>query len=136
MTQEAHSSSGIIFRGPALGAGQPILSGGRYDGLTARYGRALPAVGFALSTKLLMIALERQGSSFSLPRLDWLIACGEDTVRAAAEKAGELRRAGQSAAFLYGEGEEAVRSRLRRGEAEGALLFTGAGVTVIKREEA
>lgn len=134
MAQEANYYSGVIFRGHARGAGQPILSGGRYDGLTARYGRPLPAVGFALSTKLLMIALERQGASFTLPRTDWLIACSQETAEAAAEKARELRSAGQSAAFLYGEGEESIRRRLARGEAERALVFTAGGVREVKGE--
>jgi ATP phosphoribosyltransferase regulatory subunit len=40
---------------PALGA--PIGGGGRYDDLLGRFGRALPAVGFALGVDRLHIAL-------------------------------------------------------------------------------
>jgi len=40
---------------PALGA--PIGGGGRYDDLLARFGRPLPAVGFALNVERLHIAL-------------------------------------------------------------------------------
>ena len=35
-------------RGYADGAGNAVLSGGRYDGLTAAFGRSAPATGFAV----------------------------------------------------------------------------------------
>ena len=40
---------------PALGA--PLGGGGRYDDLLGRFGRALPAVGFALNVERLHLAL-------------------------------------------------------------------------------
>jgi len=49
--------TGAVFEvyDPALGA--PIGRGGRYDGLLARFGRDLPAVGFAVGVDRLHIAL-------------------------------------------------------------------------------
>ncbi len=49
--------TGAVFEvyDPALGA--PIGGGGRYDDLLGRFGRALPAVGFALGVDRLHIAL-------------------------------------------------------------------------------
>jgi len=49
--------TGAVFQvyDPALGV--PIGSGGRYDDLLAKFGRPLPAVGFALSVERLHIAL-------------------------------------------------------------------------------
>ena len=67
MVHEANYYSGTIFRGMTADLGQPLLSGGRYDGLPARFGREMPATGFALSMKLLLIALERQGKTFNAP---------------------------------------------------------------------
>jgi ATP phosphoribosyltransferase regulatory subunit len=56
--------TGAVFEvyDPALGA--PIGGGGRYDELLGRFGRALPAVGFALGVERLHIALagEERGS--------------------------------------------------------------------------
>jgi ATP phosphoribosyltransferase regulatory subunit len=51
---------------PALGA--PIGGGGRYDELVGRYGRSLPAVGFALGVDRLHIALagEERGTGAML----------------------------------------------------------------------
>jgi ATP phosphoribosyltransferase regulatory subunit len=49
--------TGAVFEvyDPALGA--PIGGGGRYDDLLGRFGRSLPAVGFALGVERLHIAL-------------------------------------------------------------------------------
>jgi len=49
--------TGAVFEvyDPALGA--PIGGGGRYDDLLGRFGRSLPAVGFALGIDRLHIAL-------------------------------------------------------------------------------
>jgi ATP phosphoribosyltransferase regulatory subunit len=49
--------TGAVFEvyDPALGA--PIGGGGRYDELLGRFGRSLPAVGFALGVERLHIAL-------------------------------------------------------------------------------
>lgn len=60
--------TGAVFEvyDPALGT--PIGGGGRYDELLGRFGRPLPAVGFALELERLHIALagEERGSGASL----------------------------------------------------------------------
>ena len=38
----------MVFRGYAAGAGAPVLSGGRYDGLMEQFGRKAEATGFAV----------------------------------------------------------------------------------------
>ncbi len=40
--------SGMVFTGLAEGVGAAVLSGGRYDGLCAQFGKDLSAVGFAI----------------------------------------------------------------------------------------
>lgn len=40
--------SGIVLEAFAPGSGMPIAAGGRYDGLSERFGRPRPAVGFAI----------------------------------------------------------------------------------------
>ena len=54
--------TGAVFEvyDPALGA--PIGGGGRYDELLGRFGRPLPAVGFALGVDRLHMALDRRGA--------------------------------------------------------------------------
>lgn len=51
--------SGLIFQGFLSGFGRAVCSGGRYDGLTARYGFPAPATGFAFNLYNLLFALDR-----------------------------------------------------------------------------
>lgn len=41
--------TGVVFRGYIQGSGEPVLSGGRYDGLYSGFGSPMPATGFALN---------------------------------------------------------------------------------------
>jgi ATP phosphoribosyltransferase regulatory subunit len=65
--------TGAVFEvyDPALGA--PIGGGGRYDELLGRFGRKMPAVGFALGVDRLHIALagEERGTGALLERSHW-----------------------------------------------------------------
>ena len=49
--------TGVTFQALARGPGDAVASGGRYDGLCGRYGRDLPAVGFAIDVENLETAL-------------------------------------------------------------------------------
>ncbi|MBI3998613.1 MAG: ATP phosphoribosyltransferase regulatory subunit [Armatimonadetes bacterium] len=48
--------SGIVFESHAARTGRPLLGGGRYDGLLARFGRPAPATGFALGLERILEA--------------------------------------------------------------------------------
>jgi ATP phosphoribosyltransferase regulatory subunit len=52
--------TGITFAGYAPGAGSAVASGGRYDGLLARFGRPGPAIGFGVDLEYATQALERR----------------------------------------------------------------------------
>lgn len=56
--------TGLTFEGFVSGVGEALFSGGRYDGLTARYGLEAPATGFTCNLLSLMQALEMQGMVF------------------------------------------------------------------------
>jgi ATP phosphoribosyltransferase regulatory subunit len=58
MVQSNHYYTGIIFRGFVNGAGEAVLSGGRYDDLISDYGSAMPAVGFAIDVDLISSLLQ------------------------------------------------------------------------------
>lgn len=49
LVNQADYYTGIIFRGYTAGAGEPVLSGGRYDGLTKEFGEDRAATGFAIN---------------------------------------------------------------------------------------
>ncbi|MHC1721355.1 MAG: ATP phosphoribosyltransferase regulatory subunit [Clostridiaceae bacterium] len=55
--------TGIIFRAFTYGTGGYILSGGRYDDLIIKFGRDLPAVGFAIDVDSLITAMQNKGIS-------------------------------------------------------------------------
>ena len=53
--------SGIIFQGFVEHVGKPVLMGGRYDHLGARYDKHIPAIGFAAEVDILLQAVLQQG---------------------------------------------------------------------------
>jgi ATP phosphoribosyltransferase regulatory subunit len=53
--------TGAVFQVYDPAHGEPLGSGGRYDELLAQFGRALPAVGFALNLESLHVALAKEG---------------------------------------------------------------------------
>ncbi len=130
MAHQANYYSGTIFRGLVAELGQPLLSGGRYDALPARFGRSLPATGFALSMKLLMIALERQGAVFAPPIPAAAVAFAPGCREAALAYAAAQRERGVSVAMMYGESREALRARVDAKQALSAVYITETGVEI------
>lgn len=55
--------TGVSFTVLAAGPGEPLGGGGRYDELVGRFGRPMPATGFALDVDHVAWALERQSRS-------------------------------------------------------------------------
>ena len=129
MAHQANYYSGTIFRGLVAELGQPLLSGGRYDALPARFGRELPATGFALSMKLLMIALERQGAAFSAPIPDVVLAFEPGCRKAAVAYATAQREKGVSVAMMYGITPEALRRRVDDNLASSAVFINENGIS-------
>ncbi len=67
MVHSLNYYTGMIFRGMVRDMGYPICAGGRYDTLVSEFGVDLPATGFALETRQLLIAMERQKGLEPLP---------------------------------------------------------------------
>ena len=78
MVQSFDFYTGIIFRGLTRDLGYPICGGGRYDMLVSEYGCDLPATGFAVGIKRLLIAMEQQGCLEEIPRIDVLLTFTEE----------------------------------------------------------
>jgi ATP phosphoribosyltransferase regulatory subunit len=76
--------SGIVLEAYAPGVGSPVAMGGRYDGLAARFGRARPAVGFAISLDLLHRALAGAAAAADPLRTGLVLVGGLDEDLAAA----------------------------------------------------
>lgn len=61
MVPTLHYYTGLVYQGFVPGMGMPILSGGRYDDLVAKFGESSPATGFSVNVNYLMEALKRDG---------------------------------------------------------------------------
>lgn len=65
MVHQMDYYTGVVFRGFAEGAGEPVLSGGRYDHLVEHFGRETQATGFGVDID----AVARTLPETSLPQL-------------------------------------------------------------------
>jgi ATP phosphoribosyltransferase regulatory subunit len=54
--------TGVLFEGFVRGLGFAVVSGGRYDNLTAHFGHSIPAVGFAMGVERVLMALRPSAS--------------------------------------------------------------------------
>ena len=135
MVHAVNYYSGMIFRGITGHLGRPLLSGGRYDGLPARYGRAMPATGFGLSINLLMAALISQGETFPAPAAGFVLGVSRQGLRAALDWAEQKRREGINISLQYGASKAELVQMVETGRAEKAACVTEGKVRVWSGEE-
>ncbi|MGE0785928.1 MAG: ATP phosphoribosyltransferase regulatory subunit [Sandaracinaceae bacterium] len=117
--------TGASFALLARGPGEPIASGGRYDGLLGKFGADLPATGFAMDLGHLEWALDEAGSRGTPDRPVKLLVVGKRDRRSAL--AASLRERGWVAAQHDG----GLRTALDYGRAWGydAVVSEGDRVT-------
>lgn len=87
--------TGVLFNGYTFGSGEPIVKGGRYDGLLSYFGKEAPAIGFALMVDQLLIALERQNINLQKPQEQEVILYTKENRKIAVATAEELRNHGK-----------------------------------------
>lgn len=82
--------SGLVFKGYAHGAGEAVLSGGRYDTLYSDYNLDYPAIGFAVNTELLLTQLKLKTEDISQKPLKIALTKGrlEEKTKELLEKVG------------------------------------------------
>jgi len=90
--------SGLIFQGFLSGFGSAVCAGGRYDGLTGRYGFSAPATGFAFNLYNLLFALDRTLDERAGEGTDILLFSSERDKAPAQRLAALLREKGYSVA--------------------------------------
>jgi ATP phosphoribosyltransferase regulatory subunit len=103
--------------------------GGRYDGVGARFGRARPAVGFAITLDLLHRALGNGGRWAAAPRPGVVLAGGLDAELAAAREA----RDGGLAVIALPEGDERAEVLAAADGWRWVARRAGAGFAVLDR---
>jgi ATP phosphoribosyltransferase regulatory subunit len=119
--------SGIIFRGLATGIGFPVVSGGRYDELLGKFGKAAPATGFALGIKRVMIAMERQGLLGGNYQTDAIVSCDQRACGAAYAYAESMRKQGKRTVFISGLNVGSLFIEKERTLAKEAVYFDASG---------
>lgn len=90
--------SGLTFEGFVEGLGEPVCGGGRYDGLTARYGFPAPSTGFAFNLLALLAVLERRPEVEATAETDFLVFNLKSDRGEAIEIARRLRSRGYTVA--------------------------------------
>jgi ATP phosphoribosyltransferase regulatory subunit len=70
MSRELGYYSGEIFEVHHPAVGQPIGGGGRYDGLLAKFGKSMPAIGFGVSVEALHAAKLAEDVAETKPGLE------------------------------------------------------------------
>jgi ATP phosphoribosyltransferase regulatory subunit len=94
MVQHMDYYSGIIFRAITHGVGGYVLSGGRYDDLIKKFGRDLPAIGFAIDVDSLIAALMNIGHINHKKDKRLVIYCTEELFSKASQLAVTFRENG------------------------------------------
>jgi ATP phosphoribosyltransferase regulatory subunit len=86
--------TGVTFEGFVPAIGEPVCGGGRYDGLMGRYGRSVPATGFAFNVLNLLHGVEKSSCMRTpdTPRI--LLFNKKEARRDALELASRLREKG------------------------------------------
>ena len=122
--------SGIVFIGLTKALGAPVLSGGRYDMLADDFGKHIPAVGFAMGLKRILMALERGGKMQAAPPPYAVVLAKEGCEAAAYAEYRKLTAEGKTADLYTGGYEEGLEYARARG-ARVVLAATEKGVEKI-----
>jgi ATP phosphoribosyltransferase regulatory subunit len=115
LVNQAEYYSSLIFRGYGDGAGEPLLSGGRYDELFADFGEALPATGFAINVDLLTDAAIQAQSGAGAPPGRPLVDPPEEPAARRGDAAYGMARADQDGGAA---GTRPIRIALTKGRLE------------------
>jgi ATP phosphoribosyltransferase regulatory subunit len=135
MVHAVNYYSGMIFRGITGHLGRPLLSGGRYDGLPARFLRPMPATGFGLSLGLLMAALSSQGETFPAPAAGFVLGVSRHNLRAGLDWAAQMRREGISVSLQYGATKAELVQMVETGRAKQAACVMEGKIRIWSGEE-
>lgn len=94
--------TGIVMRGYAVGCGDVVLSGGRYDCLLSEFGYKMPAMGFAANVDALATLILKSGTKPAMKVPDLLIFVEPGYEIRALELAFTTRSQGKGAEIYLG----------------------------------
>ena len=124
--------TGVVFTGYISGAGEPVLTGGRYDNLISNFGgAAVPATGFAINLSLVCDALKSRSGSTAKKSADILIHFDPEDFSAARKFALSESRSGKHAELSPMETPEETSAYARRAGIPEAAVIKGDTVEII-----
>jgi histidyl-tRNA synthetase len=133
-----YSRTAFEFTSNLLGAQSALGGGGRYDGLSERFGEAaFPAVGFALGMERLMMVLEEKKvlpDTRRVPRYHF-IALGEAAFELLYPLSLRLKRRGVWAEMGYAP-DKSLKSQLKQANRNGASFTLILGETELQNQQA
>ncbi len=88
--------TGMIFKGYLQGSGISVVSGGRYDSLTAEFGKEMPSTGFGIETGALASVMISRGEVVAEPTPEIIIWGDENNITTALEYSKKLREQGEN----------------------------------------
>ncbi|ROR29336.1 ATP phosphoribosyltransferase regulatory subunit [Mobilisporobacter senegalensis] len=121
--------TGIIFRAYTYGTGDAIATGGRYDNLVRQFGKDAPAIGVAIVTNQLMIALSRQKIEIPIEDRNTLILYETDYRSFAINLATHFRNDGMNVELLLKNPVHDIQDYMNYGKVHGI-----GGVLYIKED--
>ncbi len=122
--------TGVILEAYLDALGRPLVQGGRYDNLLARFGRPAAATGFVLNLDLVGDALRRRVEAPTLTRLDAVVAWSQAGLDGALRLGATLRLFGLRA--IVATESQSLSAARAWGRAAGArdVLHVGGGAGV------
>lgn len=127
LVPELNYYSGLVIKGIAPSLGQPLLSGGRYDGLSAIFGAETAAVGFSVGIKRLLMALEKVGALSGMPCAEYVYYVADEAGEAVAYlEVTALRAKGVVAVRALADSEQEA-TRFCKANGIGTLNIFGGG---------
>lgn len=116
-----------VFRAMVPGLGYQLLSGGRYDNVMGRFGRAMPATGFAMGIGWAIEAMEAQAGLPAIPAPDAIAGAAEGCRQAANRYIWQQRERGRCVINSYADTKEALLAEARQQGIAKAVFFNKNG---------
>ncbi len=110
LVHQAEYYSSLIFRGYISSAGEPVLSGGRYDELFKDFGENLPATGFGINVDQLASRLLKENETAMIEGISQ--ACGQENWNSPI----------RSEAGSAGSSQNSIRIALTKGRLEKSIV--------------
>lgn len=124
--------TGLVLKGITRNLGVPILDGGRYDALCASFGKPMPAIGFSIGVKRLLVALEKEGKLSHGGDVDCAYISDGKDVGFEYSYVREMRSRGLSVEKRFGGDKKALVAYCRHCGIRSAIVIEGNKATEIE----